>query len=281
MPEIDLKKVKPIITEALTEDIGSGDITTEYLVGIDEYGEATISVKEPCVIAGLPVAQAIFYEIDHSLKIDILAREGEFLFSGEIMKIAGRAANILIAERTVLNFLQRTSGVATITNAFVKKVEKYGTAIMDTRKTTPTLRYLEKYAVAVGGGINHRMGLFDAVLIKENHSAIAKRKGIDFLKQKMIALKKKSDTQIIIEVHSLDEIDDVLCLNPHVILFDNFCVNEVKKAVAKIGRQVLTEASGNITLENVEEFAQTGVDRLSIGRLTHSYKSIDMSLEIH
>jgi nicotinate-nucleotide pyrophosphorylase (carboxylating) len=143
------------------------------------------------------------------------------------------------------------------------------------------LRYLEKYAIRVGGGVNHRKGLYDAVMVKENHLAIARRRGVDYFKNQMKKLRAQTSAQIIIEIHKLDEIDEVICLEPDIMLFDNFRVKDLREAVTRTGKKVLTEASGSIDLDNVEEVAATGVDRISIGKLTHSYKSIDMSLEIH
>ena len=280
MFNFDSEKAKKIIQLALAEDIGSGDITTQYTVGIDEIAQAVISAKEECILAGIPVAQMIFNEIDPSLEVTILVSEGEVCFPGEILSVSGRAASILVAERTVLNFMQRLSGIATCTNEYVRKVEQYGTAILDTRKTTPGLRYLEKYAVRVGGGTNHREGLYDAILIKENHMKIAERKGNDYLKTAIDEIRSKSNVQIIVEVHDMNHLDDVLATVPDVVLFDNLDSQTLREGIRRTQKKVLTEASGNISLDTVEEYAATGVDRISVGKLTHSVKSIDMSLEI-
>ncbi|MCF6155265.1 MAG: carboxylating nicotinate-nucleotide diphosphorylase [Candidatus Brocadia sp.] len=292
------EKIDVLIQLAIQEDIFTGDITTENLVPDNLMIEGSFIAKEAGVIAGLPVVEYFFSKLDKNVFFKHWVKEGVFVHKGETIAVVnGRAKAILSGERIALNFLQRLSGIATLTSQFVERIKTLKTSIMDTRKTIPGWRYLEKYAVGVGGGTNHRMGLYDQVLIKDNHLDIIKNKvlfsisshdsiiekAVSFLKQRI-----KKDILIEVETRTLEEVKDALAAGVDIILFDNMSIQLLNDAVKvvkgwKYGegkRQPLTEASGNITLENVHLVAQTGVDRISIGALTHSAKAMDISLEI-
>ena len=288
---LDKERALPIIRAALKEDIGKGDITTQALVDRLAGAEATIVAKEDCVVCGLDIAEWILAQIDYSVRFKPNCKDGAAVGSGkELAFIDGRAAAILRAERTMLNFLSLLSGIATRTRAFVDIVSPYGVRIMDTRKTVPLLRYLEKYAVRCGGGANHRMGLYDQVLIKDNHIMISARhaaapasKGP--LRSLVETARKKSQKGVAVEVEvgTLEEFNDALGGKPDIIMLDNMSPREVKACV-EIRRlspaKPLLEVSGGITLENVEEYAKTKPDMISVGSLTASVKAIDVCLEI-
>lgn len=289
------KKIDALIQLAIDEDIGTGDITTANLLpdGLDATG--VFLAKGNGVVAGLPVVEYFFSRLDTSVLINRVAGEGAFVRAGEIIAtISGRARTLLSGERIALNFLQRLSGIATITAQFAEKIKPLKTAVMDTRKTTPGWRYLEKYAVITGGGANHRMGLYDQVLVKDNHLDIMKdRPGNDappsasVIETVVSTLRKKVKEGILIEVETrtLDEVRDALKSGADIILFDNMDVARLQEAVSLVKgwkglHKPLTEASGNVSLENVHLVARTGVDRISIGAITHSARALDISLEI-
>lgn len=279
--KLNLEKVRPIVEAALREDIGEGDITTELMIPPDLEAQAAIVTREDCLVCGLQVAELVFKNVDAHLKVELLVQDGEGIRSqSDLLSITGRASSILTAERTALNFLQRLCGIASLTAAYVEKVKKYKVAILDTRKTTPGIRLLEKYAVSVGGGQNHRFGLDDEFLIKENHLALSAKVSARSL---AAAVKKARERYpkkwVEVEVSKMEELIDAVQSQPDAILLDNLSVEEMKQAVTLIGDKIVKEASGNIGLDNVEEVAATGVDRISIGRLTHSVRSIDMGLE--
>lgn len=275
-------RISRLIEEALFEDIGVGDITTEAIVPIDACGRADVLVKSRGVIAGLEVATMVFHSVDPEVFLKPLVADGTDVEGGTIVaRVEGPLSGILKAERTALNFLQRMSGIATLTRTFVKAIQGTRARITDTRKTAPTLRILDKLAVELGGGINHRFGLDDMVLIKDNHIAVAG--GISAAIEKCLLHLRASNVNVKVEVETknLDEVHEVLQHHGiHRVMLDNFPINDIRRAVQLINNALETEASGNITLENVREIAETGVDYISIGALTHSPKALDISLEI-
>ena len=258
---------------ALREDIGRGDMTANLLIPADAKGEARVIAKANGIFCGERLVKEIFKIIDPKVKLEFYVRDGEKLrYKKIVFKMHGSIRSILKAERTMVNFLSHLSGVATQTHLLVQRVKKYGTLILDTRKTTPLWRELEKFAVQVGGGRNHRHGLDEYILIKENHRIYS-----DFKKLRRHA------KQFEIEVRNLSELKDAIALNPQVILLDNFTPKETKRAVKivrKIAPDILLESSGGICLETVRSFAAAGVDTISVGSITHSPKAIDFSLLI-
>lgn len=282
--KLDKDRVLPIIRSALKEDIGSGDITTQALVDKIISGDAAIITKEDCIICGLQIAEWAMAHIDYSVRFKPNCKDGALVGAGkEVAFIEGHINSILRAERTMLNFLSLLSGIATKTKEFADKARPYGVKIMDTRKTLPLLRYLEKYAVFVGGGANHRMGLYDQVLIKDNHIKI--QKGKKSLKALIESARKNNQkgTVVEIEVTNMEEFSAALEGRPEIIMLDNMSAREVKACIEirRLSRtKPLVEVSGGITLDNVEEYAKTKVDIISIGSLTNLIKPIDMSLEI-
>lgn len=274
-PSLNHSVVREIVQRALDEDIGTGDLTTALTVRPETRARAEIVSKSTGVVAGLPVAEMAFRELDPDLSWQALVKEGEEVASGRLMvRLDGLASAILSAERTALNFLQRMSGVATASHEMVRLAGGKA-SIIDTRKTAPGLRVLDKYAVAVGGARNHRVGLFDGVLIKENHIRAAGGIGeaIQHCRSAVPML-----TKIEVEVTNLDELRQALEANADVIMLDNMSPSLMKEAVAITAGRALLEASGNVTPENLPEIAATGVDFISSGALTHSVKAMDISL---
>ncbi len=278
---LNIDEIKPVVESALREDIGRGDITSDILIPSGAEGSGVIIAKENGVIAGIPVAELVFKIINSKVEFTAYISDGKKVKEGErIAKVFGEAKGMLAGERTALNFLGHLSGIATKTDSFVKKVSGLNVRIMDTRKTTPNLRVLEKYAVKVGGGYNHRMGLNDAVLIKDNHLKLLKGKIGDLVKK--VRSGAPASMKIEVEAKDLSEVEDALNGEPDIVMLDNMSVSEVSEAVEfvrKSGHGVLLEVSGGITLENVREYAETGVDIISVGELTHSVKSLDISVE--
>jgi nicotinate-nucleotide pyrophosphorylase (carboxylating) len=274
--------IQNMVRAALAEDIGAGDITTEAVIPADQRAEACIVAKEPCVVAGLPLVEAVFAQIDRTVAVKLLVAEGDFVEKGtRVCVLNGAARGILTGERTALNFLQSLSGIATLTRQFVDEVEGTKAKILDTRKTTPTLRVSEKYAVAVGGGTNHRMGLFDAVMIKDNHRVILARLGPKALGDAVAAARKgHPNVSIIVEADTLEQVEEALAAGANHILLDNMTLDELREAVGFVDGRAKTEASGGVTLQTVRAIAQTGVDYISVGSLTHSARAVDFSLEI-
>lgn len=270
-----------LIDLALEEDRGTGDWTTRWTVPARTRGDGTIVAKADGVIAGTALAAAVFLRLEPSSEIDVLAADGEHVRPGEpVMHVRGPARAILTGERVALNFLQRLSGVATLTRRFVDAVDGSGARILDTRKTTPGWRALEKAAVCAGGGVNHRAGLWDMVLIKDNHKAIA-----GGLTEAVARVREQNSRglPVTVEVHSLEELDAALAAGVDRLLLDNFSTADLERMVTR-ARQAQTppeiEASGNMTLERVREVAATGVDFISVGALTHSAPSVDISLSV-
>ncbi|MEJ2744270.1 MAG: carboxylating nicotinate-nucleotide diphosphorylase [bacterium] len=282
MTKLDPAMVKAVVARALEEDIGEGDITTLALAPAAEEAAAEIVAKEDCVVAGIPVAEAVFSRLDARVKLDAQVRDGEEVqASGLIAVVSGPASAILMGERTALNFLQRLSGIATLTRKFVEAVKDTDATILDTRKTTPGLRHLEKYAVAAGGGTNHRMGLFDRVLIKDNHLSIQERFSADAIARAVtVAREKNPDAPVEVEAASLEAVEAAAKAGADCILLDNMAPGELREAVDLIAGRTATEASGGITLDNVREIALTGVQFISVGFLTHSARAVDISMKI-
>ncbi len=282
--QLDKERALPIIKAALKEDIGKGDITTTALIGQTASSKASIIAGEDCVVCGLKIAEWAMSQVDFSVRFKPNCDDGHLVGGGkELAYLEGHTDSILRAERTMLNFLSFLSAVATVTKQFVDKTKPYGVHIMDTRKTLPLLRYLEKYAVRTGGGENHRMGLYDQVLIKDNHiQGTGKKSSLKNLVE--IARKKNiKGTKIEIEVTSIEEFNDALAGAPDIIMLDNMPPDDVRSCIEirKLSKiKPLLEVSGGITLETIEEYAKLKSDMISIGSLTSSVKSIDMSLEI-
>jgi nicotinate-nucleotide pyrophosphorylase (carboxylating) len=280
-PLLNQDKLDAVIRQALVEDIGRGDITTQLTIPEDKQIEAVLLAKEECIICGIGVAGRVFQIIDKEINFVALVREAQIVKSGKtIGKISGRARNILSAERVALNLLTMLCGIATQTREYVKRIEPYKTKITDTRKTLPGLRELQKYAVRVGGGYNHRMGLDEMILIKDNHLKVTD----GYTKLPTVP----EGFKIEIEVQNLEEFEHALQFKPDVIMLDNMHISDIKKAV-KIRDGVVfnshhpktkLETSGNIDLANVRRVAATGVDIISIGALTHSFRASDISLEV-
>jgi nicotinate-nucleotide pyrophosphorylase (carboxylating) len=272
--------IEKTVRAALEEDLGHGqDVTSEYTIPHGTRATAILNTREPGVLAGLIVALSAFSLIDSDLDMEINAQDGDTLKKGQkIATIIGPAKSILAAERVALNFLSHMSGVASITRKFVEEIEGTGAEICDTRKTLPGLRAFQKYAVHIGGGVNHRFGLDDAVLIKDNHIAIAGGIETALGNAAMLASHMK---KIEIEVESLKQLKEVLETGgADIVMLDNMNLKDMKKAVEMAQGYVLLEASGGVTLENVKKIAETGVHYISIGALTHSVKALDIGLDI-
>jgi nicotinate-nucleotide pyrophosphorylase (carboxylating) len=276
------KQIDTIIDIALDEDAVQGDVTTSALISPDLTGKATLLVKEKGVLAGIEIARRVFERVDAAIQFEILIKDGTAIKPGDIAAaISGSVSGILKAERTALNFLQRLSGIATLTAQYVAEVKGTDAKIYDTRKTTPGMRLLEKYAVRMGGGTNHRMSLGDAVLIKDNHIAALRAQGVNL---KEIISKAHQNTPagmtIEIEVTSVKEAEEAVKAGADIIMLDNMKTQDMSKVVKSVAGRAKLEASGKITLANVRKAALTGVDIISIGALTHSYKALDISLEM-
>ena len=279
----DASACHTLLRSFLAEDVGSGDVTTEATVPRSQRARGEVIVKAPLVLAGIELFAEMFLLLDEAARVEFLSRDGEELAPGKIPAWIGASARALLTgERVALNLLQRLSGVATLTRHFVRAIEGTGAKILDTRKTTPGLRGFEKYAVRVGGGQSHRKDLAEAVLIKENHIRLAG--GVS----EALAAVRAAGTRaawIEIEVTSLDELRAALVHHPDVILLDNMSAALVREAVGEVRKhsapkRILTEASGGISLQNVREFAEAGVDWISVGALTHSAPAMDISFEI-
>lgn len=270
--------VDKIIEQALLEDIGTGDITTESIIPSNLKAKGIIKTSDEGVVAGLDIARLVFQKLDSDNTFQEKIIDGTKIIQGKLLtEITGSARTILKGERVALNFLQRMSGIATITSKFCQEVKDFPVRIVDTRKTTPGLRILEKYAVRMGGGHNHRFGLYDAVLIKDNHIAAA-----GGIKSAVNSVRKQIShtVKIEVEVENLSQLQEALEMRVDVIMLDNMNLDTMIEAVKMVKGKALIEASGGITLKNVREIAQTGVDLISVGALTHSVKSLDISMEI-
>lgn len=267
---------RDVVRRALMEDVGAGDLTTRFTVGADQRAHGVVLAKSRCVLAGLDIATAVFRELDPSMTVAARRGDGDACEPGEIVAdIRGLARAMLTAERTALNLLQRLSGIATLTRRFVDAAGGR-IAILDTRKTTPTLRILEKYAVRAGGGTNHRSGLDSGILIKDNHIRLAGGVG------EAVGRMKNAGSRLPIEVEaqSLAQVDEALSAGADVVLLDNLTTEQIREAVGRIAGRARTEISGGVTLERLPELASTGADFVSVGALTHSAPAADLSLEI-
>lgn len=277
-PTLSPAVIREAAARALGEDRGPADITTMACVSPEMRGAARIFAKEPCVLAGVPFAEQVFREQDPGLRVDAAVPDGTFLEPNQtVVKIHGSAASILTGERCALNFLQQLSGVATQTRLFVEAVAGTECHILDTRKTVPGLRAAQKYAVRCGGGTNHRFGLYDRFLIKDNHLALM---GAGLAEAVKAARALQPDALVEVEVDRPDQIPDVLACGVDHILLDNMTLDELRESVGLVGHRAKTEASGNMTLDRVRDVAATGVDFISVGALTHSVRAIDFSLEM-
>lgn len=267
-----------IIKNALEEDIFSGDITSELTIPQESIGKAFIKAKQGGIVCGFFVAKRLLEIVDSSIKFNQLVNEGAAVKNGDIVaRMEGPIRSLLTAERTLLNFMQRMSGIATLTKEFSDKVKGTNAKIVDTRKTVPGLRILDKYSVTCGGGTNHRFCLADGILIKDNHI-----KAAGGVKKAILSIKDRVPHTIKVEVETsnIDEVMEALGAKADIIMLDNMSVEEMTKAVKVIGGRALVEASGNVNLETVTEIAETGVDIISIGALTHSVKAFDLSMKI-
>lgn len=270
-----------LIDLAFAEDIGDGDHTTLCCIPEDAMGKSHLLIKDNGILAGVEIAKKVFNRFDPTMSVEVLIKDGEPVKVGDIaMVVTGKVRSLLQTERLMLNIMQRMSGIATMTNKYVKRIEGTKTHILDTRKTTPGMRILEKQAVRIGGGMNHRIGLFDMILLKDNHIDFAG--GIEnainrcheYLKEKNLDLK------IEIEVRSFEELDQVISHGGvNRIMLDNFSVEDTKKAVEIINGRYETESSGGITYDTIRSYAECGVDFISVGALTHSVKCLDMSFK--
>lgn len=269
------------IKRSLQEDVGSGDHSSLASIPLSKQGKARLIFKEDGIAGGIELAIQIFKIVDHTLKIEVFKKDGDVVKYGDIgLHVSGSVHSILVSERLVLNCMQRLSGIATITNKIVKKIEGTNAKLLDTRKTTPGLRMFEKWAVTVGGGYNHRFGLYDMIMLKDNHVDYAG--GITKAVESTVDYLSKNNLKLAIEVETrnLEEVREALALKAiDRIMFDNFSPELMKDAVKLVNHKKETEASGGITIENVRNYAETGVDFISIGALTHSVKSLDISLK--
>jgi nicotinate-nucleotide pyrophosphorylase (carboxylating) len=274
--------IKDFIANALKEDIGDGDHTSLSTIPEAEVGTANVKVKEKGIIAGLVLADQILNQVDSGLIVKVHVAEGSVVNPGDIvMTVKGKVRSLLTAERLVLNCMQRMSGIATLTNKYVDVLKGTNTKVLDTRKTTPNFRMFEKWAVHLGGGTNHRFGLYDMILIKDNHvdAAGGIQNAIERANEYISKIGKK--LLIEIETRNLDEVNQVLAIGKvNRIMLDNFSPELLKKAIQIIDKKYETEASGGITLETIRSFAESGVDYISVGALTHSHKSLDISMKI-
>jgi nicotinate-nucleotide pyrophosphorylase (carboxylating) len=277
----DTPEVMDLIRRALREDIGTGDATTAALVDARSECAARIVARDACTMCGVEVARAVFREAEPTLRFDALVADGaEASPAQAVAAVRGPARGVLAAERTALNFLQRMTGIATLTRRFVERARPFNVAILDTRKTTPTLRILEKYAVRCGGGTNHRTGLYDRALVKDNHRALWRRGGRSLADAVRQARSLYPELSVEVEVENEDELGDVLPAGPDWVLLDNMEPEQLRRCVALCAGRCRVEASGGITLANVEAVAATGVDAISLGCLTHSAAAADLSLEV-
>lgn len=279
------KDITRLIEQALAEDIRSGDITSEACIHPSEEITAKIVMKQAGIIAGLPFLTSLFHKIDNRIDVNLLVDEGSYQKAGTVIAtVSGPARGIITCERVALNFLQHAAGVATATHEYVKKVEGFGCAIIDTRRTLPGLRSLEKYAVRVGGGVNHRYGLDDRFVIKRSHrSLLAGKNEQPILEALRLVKERNQDLHVEIEVDDLDDLDEALKTDAKVIILVNMTPDQVERAVEKIkptGKKVFLESSGTITLNTIRAYAEKGVNAICIGALTHSVQALDISMKI-
>ncbi|MDP3148828.1 MAG: carboxylating nicotinate-nucleotide diphosphorylase [Ignavibacteria bacterium] len=276
--KLNQKEIERVILTALKEDIGAGDTTTNLIIEKKQQAKAFFLAKEDGIIAGLAIAKMVLQKFDKTIKWKSFIKDGEFVSAGtHIAEVKGSLRDLLTGERTALNILQRMSGIATATNSFVDAVKNTNAKILDTRKTVPGLRMLDKYAVKIGGGTNHRSGLFDMVLIKDNHI-----KAAGSISNAVAKIRKGATQKIKIEVETsnLDEVREALKNKVEIIMLDNMTVSMMKEAVKIIAGKAKVEASGNVNFKSIKAIAETGVDFISVGALTHSVKALDISMKI-
>jgi nicotinate-nucleotide pyrophosphorylase (carboxylating) len=285
MADLSRDDVQPLIDVALAEDVGSGDITSEWTVPDGKTASARFVAKAIGVVAGLSVAEWVFDSVDSDTRYDAELADGDSVRPGDLIgTVSGQARALLTAERTALNFMQRMSGVATLTSRYVKLVADTDATILDTRKTIPGWRHLDKYAVSVGGGQNHRYGLFDMVLIKENHIEAANGIGPAVMGVRRHLNGSTGNLKIEVEVKNLSELEEAMMASADWVMLDNMDVDEMSEAVRTVQRQgggPLLEASGKVSLATVKDIARTGVDYVSVGSLTHSATALDISMLFH
>jgi nicotinate-nucleotide pyrophosphorylase (carboxylating) len=269
--------VRNLLRIAIEEDVGFGDITTQSIISEEKRSRAIILSKGNFIVAGLPFAEEVFRLVDNDIDFRIFYNDGSRVKKGDIIaEVNGRVRTILTCERVSLNLLQRLSGIATMTNAFVEKIKGLNAKIVDTRKTTPLLRYLEKYAVRVGGGHNHRFGLYDGILIKDNHIEAA-----GSITNAIEAARRCHHlSKIEVEVENMNDLREALKAGADVVMLDNMTIEDMREAVKLAKGKVILEASGNINLNNVKAVAETGVDLISVGAITHSAPAVDISMKI-
>lgn len=282
----DLEEIEQLIDMAIREDIGGGDVTTDSLVPEWVEARAEFVAKEAGVVTGMVVAEQVYKKLDKKLSFDYLVDEGSRVLPDRaIAEVKGSARHILSGERIALNFLQRLSGIVTLTAQYVEKIKDYKAKIFDTRKTVPGWRTLEKYAVKMGGGMNHRMGLYDQILIKDNHLKVPEA-GQALAKGVRLAREKGPQWMLIeVEAKSLEEVEEALAARPDIIMLDNMSIENIRKGVemienAGLQKPPIIEVSGGVTLDNVEEIARAGPDWISVGALTHSARALDIALEV-
>ena len=273
--------VDRLIDLSFAEDIGDGDHTTLCCIPEDAMGKSHLLIKEDGILAGVEIAKEVFRRFDPEMQVEVLMGDGTRVKKGDIaMIVTGRVRSLLQTERLMLNIMQRMSGIATTTQVYLQRIAGTSARLLDTRKTTPNMRVLEKMAVRIGGGCNHRMGLYDMIMLKDNHIDFAGGLKNALAKAKRYLQERRLDLKVEIECRSLDDVREALALGGfHRMMFDNFTPENVKEGVALVQGRYETEASGGITLENIRAYAETGVDFISVGALTHSVKSLDLSLK--
>lgn len=275
---LDFEAIKPLVDHALAEDVGSGDITTNSLVPFGLKAKATMVSKSSGIIAGLALAEYIFRSLDHDILWKTFVNDGNHIAKGGlILEVSGSYRALLTGERLALNFLQRMSGIATMTANYIHGLDRSDVKILDTRKTVPGLRLLDKYAVKMGGGTNHRFGLYDMALIKDNHIKVA-----GGISKAVLQVKRSipAGTLVEVETTTIEEVKEAIAVGADIIMLDNMDNNTMSACVKIIDKRAKVEASGNITLERLKEVAATGVDFISIGALTHSVQALDISMNI-
>src|SRR6266851_3461120 len=281
MEALAAEEIRRVVQLALAEDVGGGDITTLATLAPDTTAKAVMIAREPLVVAGLPVAEAVFVELSTAIRISRSVNDGEHASAGQsLLHIAGPAQAMLTGERVALNFIQRLSGVATLTSQYVDAVKGTRAQILDTRKTTPGLRRLEKYAVTCGGGHNHRAGLFDRVLIKDNHLATLQHDPPNPIAAAVRRAREKYPRHTIeVEADTLEQVEQAVAAGADIILLDNMNLVQLRLAVQQAKGRAKTEASGGVNLASVRQIAETGVDCISVGALTHSARAVDIGLD--
>jgi nicotinate-nucleotide pyrophosphorylase (carboxylating) len=281
MDEFGAERLQLAVEAALEEDVGTGDVTTLATVPADRTGRAAVVAREPMIVAGLAVAETVWRRVSPRLTIDTTGADGAPASAGDVlMRVSGPVAAMLTGERVALNFMQRLSGVATLTRQYVEAVAGTGAVILDTRKTTPGLRGLEKYAVRCGGGQNHRMGLYDAILIKDNHLAALRNELPNPVAAAVARVRRQyPEMKIEVEADTIAQVDQALQSGVEMVLLDNMSLEDMRRAVALARGRAKTEASGGVSLRTARGIAETGVDYISVGALTHSARAMDIALD--